>query len=155
MLQEDETLQEELRDLGRHEIASTMTGSRAASAARRHFATAAKTGWSVNHYEGYTVFWSQNTAEHTPASAPPVPAAAIGKPSAAHRQSVGVRYFQGGVEVPVSGLIVPPDPAYVLPVGTRMPSGADANALISSGTVISRGRKWGPSAFNSDSSWRS
>lgn len=113
------------------------------------FTAAAQTRWSVNHYEGYAVFWNQNIAKHKPTSAPPAPGAG----QANNSQSAGARYFQRvmgtmqwGHGVPAGGLTVPLDPgAYVLPAGTIMP-GAGAplgDTPVDSGTVIPFGTQIG------------
>jgi hypothetical protein len=108
-----------------------ITGSIAANG-QAPYATANDLDWDAAHHEGYAAFWNQDISKFRVLQAPPI-AVQGGGPAAANTQSETTRTFgfnanPNGPPIPLwgsaflpGGLVVPPDPAYTLPVGTTEP----------------------------------
>ncbi|HEX6292729.1 MAG TPA: hypothetical protein VFZ66_26330 [Herpetosiphonaceae bacterium] len=111
------------------------------------FNLAAHLDWDSAHYEGYAIFWNQNLAKFKVQASPPITTPAGGGPFA-NSQSQTVRgrgsvVFGAppavplfGIGVPAGGIVVPPNPAFTLPVGTTAPGGAGINNGGPMGPVV-------------------
>ncbi|MFO1431300.1 MAG: hypothetical protein U1F76_14345 [Candidatus Competibacteraceae bacterium] len=133
--------------------------------------TAAHLMWSLNHFEGYAVFWNQNIAKFKVTQAPPI--VPPGGVPALNTQSETVRMMGlagggaagmlpvPGLPVPAGGITVPGGGAgYTLPIGTTAPAGAViagvppggvvAAMAVAAGLVLPAGTQIGPAGVTTN-----